>query len=136
MDLKPQHPIPLPTEGQHPEAVNEDGEIEINDKTQYWKEGRYIWSFNGGRWITHEKIDTMVLPIAEHAKWIKQKESMMRVSREMERTGSDEPLEAWRKQAAENRDNQIDWEQPIRFIPPLRAMYVLSPMTVIFSTLI
>jgi len=122
LEFKPQNPIPLPPEGQHPEAVNSDGEVEINENTRYWKEGRYIWTLNGGRWITHEKVDTMVLPIAEHAKWVRQKESMLRVSKEVERTGSNEPIEAWRRQHEENPDDQVEWEQPAKIIPPLIAL--------------
>jgi len=60
--LKPRKSIPLPGEGQPSEAVN-DGEVEENEKTRHWKEGRYIWGMHGGRWITHEKLDTMALPL-------------------------------------------------------------------------
>ncbi|GJJ08456.1 hypothetical protein Clacol_002674 [Clathrus columnatus] len=114
--LKPRRPIPLPGEGQHPDAVS-DGEVEENEKTQNWKEGLYIWTAKGGRWITHEKVDTMVLPLTEQAKWMRHKEALVRMQRETERTGVPSPLRIRKRDEPE-----VEWEQPARFVIPTRAI--------------
>lgn len=119
-DLKPRRPIPLPGEGQHADAVS-DGEVEENEKTRYWKEGQYIWTAKGGRWVTHEKVDTMVLPLLEQARWMRHKEALARMRKEMERTGVPSQPRIRKEDVPE-----VEWEQPARFVIPTRAMSATS----------
>lgn len=115
-DFKPRRSIPLPGEGQHSDAVG-DGEVEETEKTRYWKEGRYIWTAKGGRWITHEKVDTMVLPLSEQARWMRHKEALVRMRKEMERTGTPST-----PRIRKEDEFEVEWEQPARFVIPTRAM--------------
>ncbi|KAF8526045.1 hypothetical protein BU17DRAFT_62575 [Hysterangium stoloniferum] len=114
-NLRPRRPLPLPGEGQPAESINRHSEVEQNEKTRYWKEGRYIWSHKGGRWITHEKVDTMVLPLEEQVKWMKHKENIVRLVEEEERTGV--PAEVPEPDQAD-----VEWEQPVRFLIPSQAI--------------
>jgi hypothetical protein len=95
--LKPHVPLPLPHEGQPREAFD-DGEVEDTDKTQYWKEGRYVW-VSKSRWAAQERLDSMKADLSKQTEWMRYKEAM-------ERQRYEEELDRLRQQVRQNNLGQ------------------------------
>lgn len=72
--LKPHGPLPLPHEGQPQEAFDE-GMVGDSERTQYWKEGRYIW-VSKSRWAAQEKLDSMMNDLPKQTAWMRYKEAL------------------------------------------------------------
>ena len=101
-ELKPKVPLPLPHEGQPREAFD-NGEVEDTDKTQYWKEGRYIW-VSKSRWAAQEKLDSMMADLPKQAEWMRYKEAL-------ERQRYEEELDRLRQQIRQNNMGQTSADE-------------------------